>query len=245
MKFKTKTRRFKTKFCLPFPMGICEQYAKEVIESIETDELLVFDPKDEKGLDDIFTDDGALLIHEKAKIPVKVREWLPVGCQCIRYGVHEEVEKNALAHYRSNSSQVLWPAYAEHKPEGPAAFVGEIVISPHHLVIPNLDKPFFKDMFKCVVAHELVHVFEYLRFVAPAFMNWRSFWHTFLSGGLDCEQLCRHLQDSNTFVDRYGTRIELSCLQDYWPSQAKKWFNAFRRDTKKKQEKKKEHRQKR
>lgn len=233
---KTKRRRFELKFCLPFPEYICEKYAKEVVESIEKDELLVFDPKDAQGLNVVLDDKGADLLLDRAKIPVKIREWLPVGCQCIRYEKFEEFKDDSLGHYSCNALNVLWPVYSHHKPEGPAAFIGEIVISKN-LILPNLKKPFFEDKVKCLIAHELIHVFDYLRFIVPAFLNWRSFWHTFIDEGLSSEDLCSRLGDISSFVDRYGSQIELSCLQEFWPSQAKKWFNAFRRDYKQKKKK--------
>ena len=238
LKPKTKRRKFELKLCLPYTNQLYEQWAKEVIESIEQDELLVFDPKDTEGLRSIFDNDGAQLLHAKAKMPISIKEWLPVGCQCIRYGEGEEMESHETAYalYDSNARKVLWPVYPEHKPEGPASFCGEILFSNE--IATRFDEPFFEDKFKFMVAHELVHVFDYLRFIVPAFTDWRSFWHTFVDDGLANDILVSHLGDMN-FVDRYGTQLELDCVQDYWPSQAKGWFNALRQDTKVKKKKRK------
>lgn len=238
LKPKTKRRKYELKLCLPFPSQLYEQWAKEVIESIEQDELLVFDPKDTEGLRSIFDNDGSELIHANAKTPVSIKEWLPVGCQCIRYAYREEMEsyKTAYALYSPNARQVLWPPWAEHKPEGPAAFCGEILFSEK--IATRHKEPFFESKFKCMVAHELVHVFEYLRFIVPAFTDWRSFWHTFLDDGRANDRLIGNVSAGNAFVDQYGTQLELSRIQEYWPSQAKEWFSALHVEKKERKQKK-------
>jgi len=230
LKTKTKTRRFELKLCLPFPTYICEQYAKEVIESIEQDELLVFDPKDETALKEVTNKKGEILILDKAKMPVSIKEWLPVGCQYIRYANSsvDELKEGRLAFYKTNAHQVLWPVYAEHKPEGPAALMGEIIISGPDTDFD--DMTLYRDKFKCLIAHELVHVFEYMRFIVPAFMDWRNFWHIVVNDGSSADLLVSNLDMTNSPIDRYGTQLELACLQDYWPSQAQNWFDAFNRD---------------
>ena len=226
--FKIKRRRFELKFCLPFPNYICEQYAKEVIEGIEQDELLVFDPKDREGLDEVLSEDGSILILEKAKIPISIKEWLPVGCQYIRYAIGEEIESDKVwALYRNNASRVLWPSCAEYKPEGPAAFYGEILISS--ALATSYDKPFFEDKFKGIVAHELVHVFNTMRFLVPAFMDWRNFWHIFVGEGAG-ELLQSNLGSTGSFINSYGQKNELLEMKEHWKSQAKAWFDAMRQN---------------
>ncbi|MCK4659906.1 MAG: hypothetical protein KAV82_10335, partial [Phycisphaerae bacterium] len=75
--------------------------------------------------------------------------------------------------------------------------------------------------------HELVHAFHAMRFVVPAFMDWRKFWQDVLYEGGRCEFLCSNAQFRNVFVDHYGTDDELGEVMDFWPSQGKRWFEAW------------------
>lgn len=58
MQLKTKTinRKFQLINCLSIPEA--EEWANEVIEGIEDDRLLVFDPKDENALDEVLDQEG-------------------------------------------------------------------------------------------------------------------------------------------------------------------------------------------
>ena len=79
-----------------------------------------------------------------------------------------------------------------------------------------------------IIAHELVHVFNHMRFIVPAFKNWRSFWHTFLCCGWKANVLHSRLRDLNLYVDCYGEKGELESLKEFWPSQAERWFRDTR-----------------
>ena len=84
--------------------------------------------------------------------------------------------------------------------------------------------------FKCIIAHELVHVFDMMRFVVPAFMDWRSFWTHVLEEGSACDILQSRFNCISSFVDCYGEESELAMIEEDWPSQAKIWFDAFRQN---------------
>ena len=78
---KTKIRRFNLETSLLY-LNLT-RWTDEVIKSIENDDLLVFDPKDNDALRNEFDKDSAFLVLSGAKIPISIREWLCVGCQCI------------------------------------------------------------------------------------------------------------------------------------------------------------------
>lgn len=223
---KTKTRRFKFQNALG-PKHLAT-WANEVIESIEKDELLVLDPKDKNALQIPQDENGAFVLGSGFKIPVSIKEWLAVGCQCIHFA--DCYKKDVVASYKHNSYDVLWPENAvDYKPEGPVAFVGEILISPMiRDEMMGTNDITAEHKFKCIVAHELVHVFDILKFLVPAFMDWQNFWECVLDEGCKCDLLHSYFDDISNFVDSYGEINELAMIEEYWPSQAKKWFDAFR-----------------
>ncbi|NVL91283.1 MAG: hypothetical protein HWN69_09920 [Desulfobacterales bacterium] len=120
MKLKTKTinRKFELINCLSIPEA--EEWANKVIEGIEDDRLLVFDPKDENALNEVLDQEGNDQLLDRAKMPVSIKEWLCVGCQSIRFAEHgDRKEEGLLAYYHNNGAKVLWPWF---RPLGPAAF---------------------------------------------------------------------------------------------------------------------------
>lgn len=203
------------------------EWADEVVSRIEKKTLKVFDPEDDKALDYWQDKDGALLPLKRARHSVSICEWLPVGCQCIRWG--ECSSPTAWGTYENNLHRVVCPPDRQYIPQGPRAFVGEIVIANRlrrewvgrtHTQTENA--------FKFLVAHELVHVFDCLRYLVPAMKNWQAFWHHVLGEGGFSDVLLSNW-DCATFVDHYGTDIELGAVAEYWPSQADKWFEGFER----------------
>lgn len=226
MKNKIKTRNFKFQNGLLYPHVI--KWVDEVIDSIENETLLVFDPKDKSALKTPFDETGAYVLNTRVKIPVSIKEWLPVGCQHIHYS--NSYEEKFVATFKNNAYQVLWPIHAEWKPAGPAVYLGEIIISNEiQNEVFGANDIVTEHKFKCIVAHELVHVFDIMRLVVPAFMDWRSFWKCVLNEGSACEDLISYDDDVRRFVDSYGDIKELERIEEYWPSQAKKWFDAFRK----------------
>ena len=227
---KTITRKFNLENSLLYPN--LKRWADEVIDSIEKDKLLVFDPKDEDALRSQSDENGAELILSGAKMPISIKEWLCVGCQCIRYKDRRgdgKAAPNEGACYQHNGAKVLWPEHPEWEPEGPAAFVGEILISPQTQdKMTSGDDISTENKFKWIVAHELVHVFDIMRFVVPAFMDWRNFWERLLDEGCSCDILQSRFHAITIFVDCYGEENELAMIEEYWPSQAKIWFDAIR-----------------
>ena len=229
MKLKTKSKRRQFKLMNHLGIPEAERWANEVIEGIENDGLLVFDPKDENALHYVLDEEGNEQLLDRAKTTVSITEWLCAGCQCIRYAVSgDRKEEGLLAYYYNNSINVLWPLYATFRPPGPAAFIGEIVISS---TVPDWscgDSSEVENKFKFIVAHELVHVFDWMRFIVPAFMDWTNFWGHVVGGGSHCDILISKCEHVGLFVDSYGQRNELIRIEEYWPSQAKTWFDAFR-----------------
>jgi hypothetical protein len=198
------------------------KWVEEVLSTIERDELLVFDPQDKDVLQSVFNSQGEEPLEAKATLPVLLREWLPVGCQCIRWfdSREEKEEKSgAVGCYQHNAFTILWPPGIRTSSQGPAAFVGEIAMK---FMVDS------EDRFKCVLAHELVHVFDMLKLLVPAFTNWRTFYTNVLDGGLANEDAGRRHRDIGIFIDDYGGECERLRLVDYWPSQADRWFKAFR-----------------
>jgi hypothetical protein len=101
---------------------------------------------------------------------------------------------------------------------GPAMFNAEIVL---------FDVPDDEDGFKCTVAHELVHSFDFLRWLVPAVQNWRQFFNHALRGGEACEAVASALENRRLYLDDYGTMNELGEMRLYWPSHADRWFHAL------------------
>jgi hypothetical protein len=116
---------------------------------------------------------------------------------------------------------------------GPSAYIGEIVL--HKEVIRELSryKSESEQPFKYLIAHELVHAFNKMIFIVPAFLDWNEFWEKALNHGSNCQNARQVLARLEAGIDCYGTNKELKELKKYWPSNAEKWFNAWQ-DLKKK-----------
>jgi len=240
MKLKFE-RQFELKNCLD---GKYKQWADEVIEGIENQELMVFGTKDEIRFCDVYRY-GEIdeFIKEKAKEKINIVEYLPLACQCIRLidkdtdielkididkeqREHEEKEFVIFASYWSNITRTVFPARPV-EPLGPSAFIGEIVLQD--IIITKLSQCKKDDSeypFKCLIAHELVHAFNVMRLIVPAFLDWTNFWKKALQEGHQCQnarQLTARLKDN---IDCYESDKELKELKKYWPSHAEEWFNA-------------------
>lgn len=204
-----------------------------VIDRIENDTINVYRPDDEEALCPVMDDDGATRVDARALTPVSIREWLPVVCQFIRWNgpLDEQSSRSGkrggvVAWYQSNALSVLWPP-GDAAPAGPGALIAGIVLIPERCVdYADADAPC--DRLMCVVAHELVHAFNAMRWVVPAFMDWDSFYSKVLQEGALCDTLAICGGWRSLFVDDYGSDTELAEIQTYWPSQAERWFTAFR-----------------
>jgi len=227
---KIYERRFETHISL----GVHTCLAQDVIEEIENDTMMVFRPDDEDALEEVADESGALLINERATSPASIREWLPVVCQFIRWeSQYDEAigecdkKTDAAAYYRSNAKEVLWPEGEIH-PAGPGALVAGIVLMQEKCVGYAIDLTEQQcSRLKWVLAHELVHAFHAMRFVVPAFLNWQTFWEKVLAEGARCQALRINADYPRLFLDDYGNENELGEVTDFWPSQAKKWFDAW------------------
>jgi hypothetical protein len=112
-------------------------------------------------------------------------------------------------------------------PPGPVALYGDIIFHSNFVENELREDPKAEEKFKFVMAHELVHVFNFLRLLVPAFQNWKRFWKICLDEGDACEEIANLCMFKNVFVDSYGTENELAMVSEFWPQSAKKWFEAF------------------
>ena len=164
---------------------------------------------------------GNEVVNKRATLPVSVREWLAVGCQVI------DEDRNCgpnLGYFTHNAFSVIFDENAWSSP-GPAAYLGRIRISPNSYPRDNSDAEHDAHMF--VIAHELVHAFDMMRFIVPAVMDWTSFWKIALKDGGLCDAVKNSFMTKSLFLDDYGSENELAMIEDFWPSHAKRWFDAF------------------
>jgi len=216
---KRKTRTFRLQISLGIPEAV--KWAEEVIENIEHDELLVYRPDDNHALDWQTNENGDIQIETRATLPVSIKEWLPIACQLIEWRAFTDQE--TLGMYRHNANEVLWPVfpYGDAVPQGPSAFTATIGLRNEWL--DDSDEAWFKGL----VAHELVHALDSMRFFVPAFLDWKAFWTHMLDSGSSCDTLRSQWSIRSQFVDSYAEPLELAELKRYWPSSASTWFEGF------------------
>jgi hypothetical protein len=207
----------------------------DVLEKLETKSLMVYRPDDSAAFGPGAIEDGKRRLHSNATLEVPITEWLATACQWIRIECLGERERlgcgrQTVAWFRQNTGEVLFPQYGEHVPAGPAALIGEIVLTNEHcipLLMSSSDEKRL-DALRFVLAHELVHVFETMRVTVPAFMNWKAYWENALGEGLDSGDALWCKSVHCLLLDNYGTSDELKSIAEYWPASATAWFNAFR-----------------
>ncbi len=228
---KKLTRTFRTEVILPPPL---KKWTWEVINGIENDEVRVFDPEDLHALDEVEDPDSKLRVDAELKIPVRVTEWLCVACQSIRLPGEQSDDRssrtasgNVIAWYRSNAVDVLFPPGGVSTPPGPAALSASVIVQQDWALGLRGDES-AEAKFKCVMAHELVHVIDAMKLIVPAFMNWRAYWRMLLQEGSACEAAAIRYGQIASFVDDYGTENEMAMIQCYWPSQGEAWFRALK-----------------
>lgn len=232
-------RNFELKICVDGPY---ERWTKDVIKGIENDSLMVFDSKEINPFSDIGDyEDVDKFIEEKARVKIKISEYLPLACQCIRFideetdielKKYKEEEPGIPACYWSNIKRtILFPRYKDSL--GPSAYIGEIIF------FDNLTRDFprqkgeSEEPFKCVIAHELVHAFNKMIFIVPAFSNWDEFLKEALENGSNVHRAMTVLRRLENNIDSRDNERGLRELKKYWPNNAEKWFNAWQ-DMKKK-----------
>lgn len=224
---KKMSREFKLRIELPAPLPL-ETWVGEVIDGIENDTLLVFPPDDEDAIGERLEADGSASVNTGATLPVSIKEWLCVGCQLIRWeGAMDDSRRRSdkcLAFYIHNGHEVMWPQYAQFTPLGPGAFVANIVLGKALLDLIWKKREKSEGGLKFVIAHELVHVFDCMRLVVPAFSDWELFWNQALRGGCFCDVAASELHSKSLFIDDYRGENELAMVQEYWPSRAEEWF---------------------
>ena len=216
------TRRLNREFSLHIAIPPFDAIALEVLNLLEQKDLKVFPPDGDLEWDEDFL--------AGASLPVPLLEWLPLGCQAIRWDIGDEVSKSKkpglLGVYKNNAPETLFRSGSVAPPAGPAALYGEIVISQE--AFPYEGESLIDDQLRCVIAHELVHVFELLRLLVPAAQDWDLCWTNLLKDGYDCDGAIQMCNTHSCFLDNYGATDELAMLQNYWPSHAETWFNALR-----------------
>jgi len=221
---KAVVRNFSLRVDLPPPF---DSLASEVVDLIETDEVLVVDPADEGA----FILQPGEFLEEKATFPIRITEWLPVACQTIRLQDEGDgpMTDGALAHYASNANKVVFGIGSLTQPPGPAAHSGEIVIC-RQVYTGESEVRFHEsyDAFRFVIAHELVHAFDNLRVLVSACLDWETMWHTALRGGIANEEAAQQYAWRALTLDQYDSKEELESIRLYWPSRVENWFKAFR-----------------
>jgi hypothetical protein len=228
-KAKVYRRRFRT--CIN--LDLYTRFAQEVIDRIENDTINVFRPDDSGALDDVRDAGGAILLDARATLPVSVREWLPVVCQFIRWDDEYDRgrardgadEKKVLAYYYNNAGEVLWPKGRDFT--GPGALIAGVILRRERCIDDCAkDNVVQYDRLQFLLAHELVHAIHAMRFVVPAFMDWRTFQREVLRYGGCCDLLGSNHASRTGFLDHYGTELELAEVLRFWPSYGKRWFKA-------------------
>lgn len=234
-------RQFELKNCLD---GKCKQWADEVIKGIENQELMVFDTKDEIRFCDVYRyGEIDKFIKENAKEKINIIEYLPLACQCIRF-IDEDTDielkkdkEKYFASYWSNTKRTILPTPPV-EPLGPSAFIGEIIL---HDTIESGLSPYTnvsEAPFKGIMAHELIHAFDEMRLIVPAFRDWKNFWEKTLKKGSQCQHARQLMTRMKNNIDCYGSNKELKELKKYWSSQAEGWFNTLQKLKKKNDENK-------
>jgi len=206
----------------------CRKWTQEVIDEIENDRLSVISTNEPLSITP--STDGSIEIDSYFKRQVSIKEWLPIACQNIRrqQGPSDDFDrKKVFACYKSNAAEVLFPVGFNVMPPGPVAFNAAIIFESE-FIWSVMESSGGENKFKFALAHELVHVFNFMRFLVPAFQNWKRFWKICLDEGDACEEIEQLWMFKNCFVDSYGNEREFAMVEQYWPKKAKKWFDAFR-----------------
>ena len=238
----TKFRRRAVKRTLEVDLSWLEPFTPavlEVFECMEKDTIDVFRPDDEDAFAMLRDDAGIVDLRAKANLSVSIPDWFCVACQRIRRENEEDVgregrHETTVAWYASNAAETLL-GLLRHlgttsltEPVGPAGCTGEVVLTDHAERLLCSGAPSDRDSFRFIVAHELVHVFEAMRVIVPAFMDWDTYWEKALHEGC-CTDIPREmLHIGNNVLDDYGSDNELAMIEEYWPSRARQWFEAFR-----------------
>ncbi|MCP4599987.1 MAG: hypothetical protein GY847_05520 [Proteobacteria bacterium] len=231
-------RRRQRTFRLSFHIPPFDDLAREVVNGIEKDVLKVVDPTQEGCIDLGAEPGGTISVDSDANLYVQLKEWLAVGCQRIRWeeGTEDLFESDQLATYRTNIPLVFGVPYGDSEPLGPSVFIGEIIISRkvHKSWFEMSHSTQTQDglglILQYIIAHELVHVFDALKYVVPAFMDWRSFYKNVLDYGTTTEALYTRLGFKSRFIDEYGKGNEPEMIREWWPSLAEKLFEARKLD---------------
>jgi hypothetical protein len=215
--------------------GRYKDWIEDVINNIEKETLRVFDAQKSGIFKNIsFYSEIDRFLEEKAEVEIKIPEYLPLACQSIRFFYEDsdkelEAEKekypNIPASYWSNIRETILSQRGSSS-LSPSAFIGRIVLYDDIMDVLPLTKKESENPFKYLIAHELIHAFNVMRFMVPAFMDWDSFYKNVLESGCDHWGAKQVLSRLDNVLDSYGTESELNELKKYWPSNAEKWFNA-------------------
>lgn len=154
---------------------------------------------------------------------VVAKERLPLACQSISWGGLKDDLVGAYSHNLVRA--LLGGVYGERAPLGPAAMIGEIIISNRM----QFDDERTEAAFCFVLAHELVHAVRYLPVIVPAYVAWRAFRRSFEVGTNAQDVVCSWIDTRNLFVDQYGSKTEKQEVADFWPATlVESWWAALR-----------------
>ncbi len=234
--FQPIPRYRKRTYSLNVHLPPLDDYAWDVVRSIEQPQIRVVDPVNGHALDCVTDTHGAILLDSDETMTVPLAQWLVVGCQSIRWRVWGDgpLDKGVVGTYKSNYSSIFGPCCAETRPPGPAIFTGEIVlpssIKRAWLACKEDRKKAagIANAVQLILAHELVHAFDLLKYLVPALLNWPGFWRNVLQEGCLNDELYTRIDDRSSFIDDYSGPNELAQIRYWWPSRADTWFGARR-----------------
>ena len=132
------SRTFGRKFELSINIPPYNNLVDNVIDCLECDEILVFEPND-KEIFNCNPDDIEILwyIKQKASLSVQIRDWLCIVCQSIRWMDKEwdYDSKNDLvyAFYKRNAFDVIFPMFDTGTPMGPGAYIGQMIFNQERI----------------------------------------------------------------------------------------------------------------
>jgi len=212
-------------FSLDVNLDPLNEYAWDVIRSIERPKIDVINPGDEHEWDSGMSEYGS--------ISVPLMDWLAVGCQRIRWVAldEEQLGDRVCGVYSHNAYTVFGYSDEELGRHGPAVYVGEIllpkkILNAWHYCGDSVSCTEFIQAFQLIIAHELVHVFNMIKYLVPAVKDWQTFCEGVLGDDSATESFYRGMKIENTTVDDYGQEGELESIRAWWPSRADEWWKA-------------------
>ena len=181
--------------------------------------------------------DDTMLALGRAWEEADLIEFLPVALQTVRW---DEVMRriplgdSTPAKYLTNAPDVLFPTDLDTKPLGPAAIAGELVFNANFMTIllseivrSEEEAETAVSAFKFVAANELAHIFNALKFIAPASRDWPTFLSKALCNGSANQEAQESWAEAALFRQPYSAIDDASWARSYWGESADEWFSCF------------------